>query len=200
MSQLLDQLTRDIATTEAWLWILVLLLLTVGLGLLLGYGLNLTFNGSFPWVTRNRNGAPYLPSRGVYSLIGIGLFVPGLIGLYWLTSMTTLEVLVSFSEEEYARFRILEKKFNEEHAGEKLRIGSDNVEWPDLVRRLKQKRIDVIIFDVTRRLDLLREGLLKPLDDRRRLIPSSVNPTLLDDMNFEKKLYFLPFRPNVRIG
>jgi hypothetical protein len=199
MSQLLDQLTRNIATTELWWGLFFILLLVVGL-CLLGYGLNLTLNGTFPWFTRNGNGAPDLPSRVVYSLIGIGLFVPGLIGFYRLTSMTTLEVLVSFSEEEYARFRILEKKFNEEHAGEKLRIRSDNVEWPDLVRRLKQKRIDVIIFDVTRRLELLREELLKPLDDRRRLIPSSVNPTLLDDMNFEKKLYFLPFRPNVRIG
>jgi hypothetical protein len=175
MIQLLEQLTREMTTTELWLGLLVILLLGVGLGLL-GYGLNLAFNfnGPFPWFTWNRNGAPNLPSRVVYSLLGIGLFVPGLIGLYRLTSVTTLKVLTSLSEEEYAQFQKLEDKFHKELAGKKLRIRSENVNWPDLIRRLKQERIDVIIFDITRRLELLREDLLMPLDDHRLFIPSSV--------------------------
>ena len=177
------------------------LLLGVGLSLLgRGLGFAFHFDGWIPKIEWISNEALKPRFHIVLSLIGIGLFVPGLIGLYRLTSVTTLEVLLSLSEEEYAQFRILEKKFNKEHEGEKLRIRSDNVEWPDLVRRLKQKRLDVIIFDITRRIELLREGLLKPLDDRRRFIPSSVNPIVLDNMNFNKRLYFLPFRPNVRIG
>src|SRR5262245_4972434 len=191
MSQLLEQLTRGITTTEVWWAVLCTFLFGVGVGLLgLGLGFTLDLEGWLPTIKWEREKALKPRSHIVFSLIGIGLSVPGLIGWYRLTSMTTLAVLVSFSEEEYAQFRILEEGFNAKHAGEKLRIRSDNVEWPELVRRLKQKRIDVIIFDVTRRRELLREGLLKPLEDRR-LIPSSVNPTLLDDMSFDKKLFFL---------
>ena len=203
MLQLLEQLTRNITTTEVWWGILVLLLLGVGLRLL-GYGLGFTinFDGWIPLVERisNEKRGPH-SLRVVSFLIGIGLFVPGLIGLYRLTSVTTLKVLTSLSEEEYAQFQELEVMFHKKYEGEKLRIRSENVNWPDLLRRLKQERIDVIIFDVTRRLELLRENLLKPLEDHRLFIPSSVYPALLDDnVNFNKRLYFLPYRPNVRIG
>jgi ABC-type glycerol-3-phosphate transport system substrate-binding protein len=126
--------------------------------------------------------------------------------LYRLTSVTTLKVLMSVSEDEYAQFQELEAIFHKKYEGQKLRIRSEHVTWPDLKRRIKQERIDVIIFDVTRRLELLREKfqqepvLLKPLDDHRLFIPSSVYPPLLDNVTFNKRLYFLPYRPNVRIG
>ena len=202
MTQLLEQLTRGITTTEVWQGLFLFLLLGVGLYLLgRGLGFILHFDGLIPKIEGISNKAlePRF-RRVVLSLIGIGLLVPGLISLHRLTSVTTLKVLTSLTEEEYTQFRILEKKFNEEPGGEKLRIRSENVDWPDLIRRLKQERIDVIIFDITRRLELLREDLLKPLDDRRLFIPSSIYPTLLDNVNLNEHLYFLPYRPNVRIG
>jgi hypothetical protein len=191
MLAVLEWLIRTITTTEALWQVFFALLLVAGL-YLLGRGLGSAFKyeGSPPTLQLNNE---LLKSRSrvvlsliVPSLIGLGLFVPGLIGLYRLTSMTTLEVLTSLSEEEYTQFQGLEEMFHKKYKGEKLRIRSENVNWSDLIRRLKQQQIDVIIFDVTRRLELLREDLLKPLDDHRLLIPSSIYPTLLDNVNFDK--------------
>src|SRR5262245_15995132 len=201
MLYLLEQLARSITTTEVWSGVLFSLLLGFGLGLLgYGWGFTINFPGPLPWLKWDRNDTRPWRERIVLSLIGLGLFVPGLIGFVRLTSMTTLKVLTSLSEEEYARFQDLEDMFHKKYEGEKLRIRSENVNWPDLIRRLKQERIDVIVFDVTRRLDLLHEGLLRPLDHHNLFIPASVYPTLLANVNFNKRLYFLPYRPNVRIG
>ena len=80
MSQLLEQLARNITTTELWQGIFFLFLLGVGLCLLgRGLGFDLNLEGWIPKIEWDSNEVLKPRSHVVLSLIGIGLFVPGLI-------------------------------------------------------------------------------------------------------------------------
>lgn len=138
----------------------------------------------------------------IVAALGVLLLGPGLTLCWYLFFTHKVFVLTSLTEEEYAEFEKVKAKFNEHYRQEfpRVVIWSENVDPERLVQRLRQETVDVTILDISRRLDVVRECLVRPVDDLSRFIPSSVNPALLDELSVDGRRYFLPYRPNVRIA
>jgi hypothetical protein len=163
-----------------------------------------------PWLNKT---APRL----VVTIVGAIFLSAGAWGIYIHATIKILVVRTSLTEQEYEQFRKLEERFEskQRERKERVRIESANVDPRDLVNILQTQRVDLVIFDVSRRMDIVREGLIAPLDrpkhggssgtsdedhDFGRYIPSSVHPALLDSLEVGGRRYFLPYRPNVRIA
>ena len=137
-------------------------------------------------------------------------FVLGLIILSLVVSMvtfsapTTLRVIMGLAEEEWQVMRehifpAFEKEYN-------VKVEAYQAEAQDtekiLEARVRANRmdIDLITQDNMRLATLVDRGLVEDLSEYRSLIPTTVYPSLVEVGEFDGKLYFLPYRPNVEIA
>lgn len=93
--------------------------------------------------------------------------------------------------------------FEEKHD---VKIQAVQIEAADLVTKLEamnqagKMEIDIITQDNMQLAQLVDKGLVEDLSDFRNRIPSSILPSLVPVGEFEGKLYFMPYRPNVEIN
>ncbi|HBR28199.1 MAG TPA: sugar ABC transporter substrate-binding protein, partial [Firmicutes bacterium] len=66
--------------------------------------------------------------------------------------------------------------------------------------RAKRMDIDLIAQDNMRLATLVEKGLVEDLSAYRALIPTTVYPSLVEVGEFDGKMFFLPYRPNVEIA
>ncbi|HHW11445.1 MAG TPA: extracellular solute-binding protein [Firmicutes bacterium] len=136
--------------------------------------------------------------------------VLGLLVLCLMVSMatfsapTTLRVIMGLAEEEWAVMRehifpAFEKEYN-------VKIEAYQAEAQDTEKilearvRANKMDIDLITQDNMRLATLVDRGLVEDLSEYRTLIPTTVYPSLIEVGEFNGKLYFLPYRPNVEIA
>lgn len=136
--------------------------------------------------------------------------VLGLLVLCLIVSMatfsapTTLRVIMGLAEEEWAVMRehifpAFEKEYN-------VKIEAYQAEAQDTEKilearvRANKMDIDLITQDNMRLATLVDRGLVEDLSEYRTLIPTTVYPSLIEVGEFNGKLYFLPYRPNVEIA
>jgi len=131
-----------------------------------------------------------------------------LISLIFLTSCSapkesTLKVSMSLSDEEWrvVKEEIIPKFEHRNHC----RIETLQIEAGDLPQILKSQsmagkmEIDVFAQDNMQLSILVEEDLVENLSGYRGMIPKETEQSLISAGEFNRKLYFLPFRPNVQI-
>ncbi|MGA1840206.1 MAG: extracellular solute-binding protein [bacterium] len=141
-----------------------------------------------------KNIKPKLTSK---ILLGIGIALA--IGLFILFfKFQTLTVLTILEKDEFSVFKKIVREFGKEHYAI-LRI--ENIECEEILSSLRQKkRIDVIVMDINRRSEIRMEKELQDLSKvKRRLIPATTHPCLIEHLQEKERNYFIPFRPNVRL-
>ncbi len=143
-----------------------------------------------------------LRTRISLAIAGLALVVPGALGIHAFGLTPTLRVLTNLTQEEFEKFQEITTLFENTQKGKKepVRVYVENLGPKDLLTKLSEERIDLVVFDITYRHELERQDLIEELSEEyERLIPSSVYPTLPAHMKLHGKTYFLPYRPNVRI-
>lgn len=116
----------------------------------------------------------------------------------------TLNVVMGLGEEEWAVIRsdvlpAFEKANN-------VKVNAVQMESADVPTRLKAMKdagkmeVDLITQDNMALAPLVAQGLVEDLSSFRSKIPGTVLPALLPVGEFDGKLYFLPYRPNVEIA
>ena len=121
-----------------------------------------------------------------------------------LAAPTSLKVIMGLAEEEWQVMRehvfpAFEKEYN-------VKIEAYQAEAQDteklLETRVRAKRmdIDLIAQDNMRLATLVEKGLVEDLSAYRALIPTTVYPSLVEVGEFDGKMFFLPYRPNVEIA
>ena len=135
----------------------------------------------------------------------LGLLILSLVvSVVTFSAPTTLRVIMGLAEEEWQVMRehifpAFEKEYN-------VKVEAYQAEAQDtekiLEARVRAKRmdIDLIAQDNMRLATLVDRGLVEDLSDYRSLIPTTVYPSLIEVGEFNGKLYFLPYRPNVEIA
>lgn len=115
----------------------------------------------------------------------------------------TLSVMMGLGEEEWRVMRqYVFPKFEEMYGCE---IKAYQVEAQDTVRKLEamhkagKMEIDIITQDNMQLAVLVDKGLVEDLSAYRSMIPKTVIPALIPVGEFDGKLYFMPYRPNVEI-
>lgn len=136
--------------------------------------------------------------------IALGLLVLCLVfSMVTVSAPKTLRVLMGLAEEEWQVMRehifpAFEKEYN-------VKIEAYQAEPQDtdkiLEARVRANRmdIDLIAQDNMRLATLVDRGLVEDLSAYRSLIPTTVYPSLIEVGEFNGKLYFFPYRPNVEI-
>lgn len=116
----------------------------------------------------------------------------------------TLKVVMGLGEAEWKVMR--EDVFPAFEKANNVKIEAVQVEAADVVKKLEAMKsagkmeIDLITQDNMALAPLVDKGLVEDLSSYRKLIPSSVIPSLIPVGEFGGKLYFLPYRPNVEIN
>jgi trehalose transport system substrate-binding protein len=115
----------------------------------------------------------------------------------------TLKVSMSLSDEEW---KIIKSEiipaFEKQN---ECRVETVQIEAGDLPQTLKamssagKMEIDVFAQDNMRLSALVEEDLVEDLSEYRKMIPRQTEPALIGVGEFDKKLYFMPYRPNVQI-
>jgi trehalose transport system substrate-binding protein len=122
--------------------------------------------------------------------------------LFWhLSRVPSIMVYTEMASEEYKVFEEVSEEFEESH---RVNVKIENTIWKNLYQKIKQNsgKVDLITFDINRpRREIVDKGLIEELrdDEFKRLLPSSVNPSLLEHLMIDGKRYFMPFRPNVQV-
>jgi len=205
MFELLDRLTKDLSPADLPLLLAHLFILVAGVAILwLAYAgkVDLPFFGKIADIYRNfKNASNVRLAKVVLLFIGALFLIVGLVGVgnYVLTKQ--LYVVTSLAEEEYQQLLKVLDTFNEENHARRINVHSENVNPETLLEILQRQRVDLILFDITRRTEVVRENVIEKLSkDFERYVPSSVHSTLMEHMKLGGALYFLPYRPNVRIA
>lgn len=116
----------------------------------------------------------------------------------------TLHVVMGLGESEWKVMR--EDVFPAFEKANNVKIEAVQVESGDVVKKLEAMKsggkmeIDLITQDNMALAPLVDKGLVEDLSSYRKLIPSSVIPSLIPVGEFGGKLYFMPYRPNVEIN
>ncbi|MBA7655692.1 hypothetical protein ES703_63600 [subsurface metagenome] len=115
-----------------------------------------------------------------------------------LRPVTTLNVLTGVAEEEFKVIREITNQFEKDHG---VIVKLENADCDTALNRLEEEKVDLITFDVNRIYELVRGGLIEQLTEEKYkgLIPSSVNPVLLEHLEVNGIRYFAPYRPNVQL-
>jgi trehalose transport system substrate-binding protein len=96
-------------------------------------------------------------------------------------------------------FPIFEKEHN-------VKIEPTQIEAADLITKLEAMKkagkmeLDIITQDNMQLAQLVEKGLVEDLSEYRDLIPENVIEGLIPVGEFDGKLYFMPYRPNVEIN
>ncbi|WP_069650042.1 sugar ABC transporter substrate-binding protein [Caloranaerobacter ferrireducens] len=96
-------------------------------------------------------------------------------------------------------FPIFEKENN-------VKIEAVQIEASDLITKLEamhkagKMEIDIITQDNMQLAQLVEKGLVEDLSEYRDMIPENVIKALIPVGEFNGKLYFMPYRPNVEIN
>ncbi|NLY91660.1 MAG: extracellular solute-binding protein [Firmicutes bacterium] len=116
----------------------------------------------------------------------------------------SIKVIMGLAEEEWKVMReLVFPAFEKEH---NVKIEAYQAEAQDtekiLEARVRANRmdIDLIAQDNMRLATLVEKDLVEDLSAFRSLIPATVYPSLVEVGEFDGKLYFLPYRPNVEIA
>lgn len=115
-----------------------------------------------------------------------------------------LNVTMGLGESEWEVMRnVIFPPFEQAH---NVKIQAYQVEAGDTVKKLEamanagKMEIDIITQDNMQLAPLVEKGLVEDLSQYRSEIPDSVIPALIPVGEFDGKLYFLPYRPNVEIA
>lgn len=130
-----------------------------------------------------------------------------LILLFFLTSCGSreprLRVVMGLGEAEWQVMREeIFPPFEEEHG---IKIEEIQLEATDLPQVLEAQikagkvEIDVFAQDNMQLSYLVNKNLIEDLSNYEKDLPKTVIPALVKAGNFDNKLYFLPYRPNVQI-
>jgi trehalose transport system substrate-binding protein len=115
----------------------------------------------------------------------------------------TLRVVMGLAEAEWRVVREVVIAPFEQETG--ARVVPVQMEAADLVRQLDAQvqagavSIDLITQDNNQLAPLVAKGLVEDLTPFRDLIPAETPASLLPGLEFDGRLYFLPYRPNVQI-
>lgn len=115
----------------------------------------------------------------------------------------TLRVSFGLGESEWAVFRNEILPAFEQTTG--IKVEAVQIDSEDLVNKLNAEinagnlSIDMFAQDVNNLSGLVIRDLIEDLSEYRNLIPDSVIPGMIEVSEFENKLLFLPYRPNVEI-
>lgn len=138
--------------------------------------------------------------RLVLGLMILSLLVSGVT----FSAPTSIKVIMGLGEEEWQVMRehvfpAFEKEYN-------VKVEAYQAEAQDtekiLEARVRANRmdIDLIAQDNMRLATLVENGLVEALSAYRMLIPTTVYPSVAEVGEFDGKLYFFPYRPNVEIA
>lgn len=124
------------------------------------------------------------------------LYTP--LGMLYTRPPTTLTVLVGLASEELEVFEEITEQFGSKH---NVIVELQNATEDEALRRLKEEKIDIVTFNINRRLELARSGLIEELTEEKYkgLLPATVHPTLDKYLEVNGIRYFVPYRPNVRL-
>lgn len=115
----------------------------------------------------------------------------------------TLRVSFGLGETEWTLFRNEILPAFEQTTG--IKVEAVQIESADLVNKLNAEvsagnlSIDMFAQDVNNLSGLVIRDLVEDLSEYRSLIPDSVIPGMVEVSEFDNKLLFLPYRPNVEI-
>lgn len=115
-----------------------------------------------------------------------------------------LNVVMGLGEEEWQVMR--EHVFPAFEKANNVQIKAYQIEAGDAVRQLEAMKaagkmeIDLITQDNMALAPLVEKGLVEDLSSYRSMIPSTAIPGVVSVGEFDGKLYFLPYRPNVEIN
>ncbi len=114
-----------------------------------------------------------------------------------------LRVVMGLAEAEWRAVREVVIAPFERASG--ARVVAVQMEAADLVRQLEAQvqagavTIDLFTQDNNQLAPLVAKGLIEDLTPYRPIIPPETPPSLLGVLEFDGRLYFLPYRPNVQI-
>lgn len=110
----------------------------------------------------------------------------------------SLKMFTGLGEEEFQVFREVITEFEEDHG---VTVELENLAWQVALDRMEEEKVDLVTFDVNGSFELVRRGLIDELSEEKfkGLIPSSVNPILLEHLEVFGKRYFAPYRSNVQL-
>lgn len=120
---------------------------------------------------------------------------------------TPLTILVCLAGDELGVFEEITEQFESEHNDKvkvkvKVVVNVENVSEDEALRKLKAgEKVDLVAFNINRRHDLVRLGLIEELteDNCKGCPPSATDPALAEHLEFDGIRYFMPFRPNVKL-
>jgi trehalose transport system substrate-binding protein len=116
----------------------------------------------------------------------------------------TLSVVMGLGEPEWKVMK--EDVFPAFEKANNVKIEAYQVEAADVVKKLEAMKaankmeIDLITQDNMTLAPLVEKGLVEDLSAYRSKIPAEIIPALVPVGEFNGKLYFLPYRPNVEIN
>ncbi len=115
-----------------------------------------------------------------------------------------IKVVMGLGEAEWKVMR--EDIFPAFEKTNNVKIEAYQVESADLIKKLEAMKsagkmeIDLVAQDNMQLAPLVDKGLMEDLSAYRSKIPSAIIPALLPVGEFNGKLYFMPYRPNVEIN
>jgi trehalose transport system substrate-binding protein len=158
------------------------------------------------------------PKRWLAALLAAGLMLAGCGGKSTTPSNTnntssasssgsqtkTLRVIMGLGEEEWKVMRehvfpAFEKQHNAKIEAVQAESG-DTVKKLEAMKAAGKMEVDLITQDNMNLLPLVSKGLVEDLSAYRKLIPDTAIPGVVKVGEFDGKLYFLPYRPNVEIN
>ncbi|MCX7902922.1 MAG: extracellular solute-binding protein [Caloramator sp.] len=116
----------------------------------------------------------------------------------------TLRITMGLGEEEWKVMR--EDIFPAFEQANNCKIEAIQVESGDVIKKLEAMKqagkmeIDLIAQDNMALAPLVEKGLVEDISEFRSRIPAEIIPSLVTVGEFDGKLYFFPFRPNVEIN
>jgi trehalose transport system substrate-binding protein len=117
---------------------------------------------------------------------------------------TELSVMMGLGEVEWRVMReAIFPPFEREHG---VKIRGIQAEAADAAKKLvamhraNRMEVDLITQDLLWLAPLIEAGVMEDLSAHRDTIPESVVPHLVEVGTFDDRLYFMPYRPNVRIA
>ncbi|QCX33537.1 extracellular solute-binding protein [Caloramator sp. E03] len=116
----------------------------------------------------------------------------------------TLRITMGLGEEEWKVMR--EDVFPAFEKANNCKIEAIQIEASDVVKKLEAMKqankmeIDLIAQDNMALAPLVDKGLVEDISEFKSKIPAEIIPSLISVGEFEGKLYFFPFRPNVEIN
>jgi len=116
---------------------------------------------------------------------------------------TTLRISMGLGESEWQVMK--EKVFPQFEQEHNVKIEAVQIEAADLPKKLEsmdaagKMELDLFTQDNMALAPLVEKGLVEDLSGYRDMIPDEILPSLTSVGEFDDKLYFLPYRPNVEI-